>query len=158
MPMPEKTLSRSELPLIIRYTACRLLVIFLRFYMADDILRQNGVGFIRAYAILPKEHEQRITRKEDRATLKLHTMPISSAGYKPAVSIGKTYETPASKYRCRQRTIRMGASAQLALCRQRPSHRGLLSLSEGADPLSGPICMGVRSPTENDRRSDSVCS
>src|SRR5688572_25217694 len=71
---------------------------------------------------------------------------------------GKTYETPASKYRCRQRTIRMDASAQLALCRQRPSHRCLLSLSEGADPLSGPICMGVRSPTENDRRSDSVCS
>jgi hypothetical protein len=33
--------------------------------------------------------EQRITLKEDRATLKLHAMPISSAGYKPAVSISR---------------------------------------------------------------------
>jgi hypothetical protein len=37
--------------------------------------------------------EQRITLKEDRATLKLHAMPISSAGYKEAEEIGKTYET-----------------------------------------------------------------
>jgi len=33
------------------------------------------------------------TRKEDRATLKLRAMPISSAAWKAAVSIGKTYET-----------------------------------------------------------------
>src|SRR5215475_1848123 len=32
------------------------------------------------------------TRKEDRATLKLRAMPISSAAWKAAVSIGKTYD------------------------------------------------------------------
>jgi Cu/Ag efflux pump CusA len=34
--MPEKIPSRSELSLIVGYTACRPLVIFRRFYMADD--------------------------------------------------------------------------------------------------------------------------
>jgi hypothetical protein len=33
--------------------------------------------------------EQNISRKEDRVTLKLRAMPISSAGWNPAVSIGK---------------------------------------------------------------------
>jgi hypothetical protein len=36
--------------------------------------------------------EKSIKRKEDRATPKLHAMPISSAGYKPAEEIGKTLE------------------------------------------------------------------
>jgi hypothetical protein len=45
-----------QLSLIVGYTACRLLVIFLRFYMADDtdkMRRQSKPGLKNSFAILP---------------------------------------------------------------------------------------------------------